>query len=43
MSFYCLNYRKNTDSINPRVSKTTILAGDKFMPEMHLKQTWIYL
>ena len=42
MSSSCLNCRKNTESINPRVSKiskhTFLLEGDKFMPQMHLKQ-----
>ena len=54
MLSYCLKCKKNTESINPKVSKTTngkaikykmnntvnklLLAGDKFMPEIHLRQ-----
>ena len=57
MLSYCLKCRKNTENINPKVSKTTngktmilskykmnsiinkfLLAGDTFMPEMHLIQ-----
>ena len=34
-----LKCKKDTENINPRVSKTIfLLAGDRFMPEMHLKQ-----
>ena len=40
MKSYCLKCRKDTENIDPKDSGSNkfLLAGDKFMPEMHLKQ-----
>ena len=40
MKSYCLKCRKETENIDPKDSGSNkfLLAGDKFMPEMHLKQ-----
>ena len=41
MLSYCFKCRRNTKSINPKVSKTTngkAIILSKFMPEIHLRQ-----